>query len=136
MHTCVLVADGRDIYELLDRFATYDHRENTPESRWDYFGVGGRFANALPLRNPRKLRRCFGLLPAGTTSHASVARKHEVDQQAFLTNPPAALFFQDQLYECPLFAEGEELSQWQSEFRRLFAKIPEDTTLQIVDAHS
>ena len=48
----------------------------------------------------------------------------------------AALFFQGVLYESPFFAEGETLAKWQTEFRERFASIPDDTTLQIVDAHS
>lgn len=136
MHTCVLVADGRDIYEALDRFTKYDHDEPKPDSRWDFFGIGGRFEGALPLSQPRQRRRFFGLLPARQTSRVSVAKKSEIDQQAFLADPPAALFFRDQLYECPLFAEGEALAKWQAEFRQRFADIPDDTTLQIVDAHS
>lgn len=135
MHTCVLVADGRDIYEALDRFADYDE-EPKPDGRWDYFGIGGRYEGALPLLKPRKLRRFFGLLPVGQTRNVSVAKKSEIDQVAFLAEPPAALFFQDQLYECPAFAEGEELMRWQKEFRQRFSEIPDDTTLQIVDAHS
>ena len=136
MHTCVLVADDRDIYEALDRFTKYDHEPPKPESKWDFFGIGGRFEGALPLKQPRKLRRFFGLLPAGEASRVSVAKKSEIDQQTFLADPPAALFFCDQLYESPLFAEGEELAKWQTQFRRLFAEIPDHTTLQIVDAHS
>lgn len=136
MHTCVLVADDRDIYDALDRFTKYDYEEPKPDSKWDFFGIGGRFEGALPLKQPRKLRRLFGLLPAGQTSRVSVAKKSEIDQQAFLAEPPVALFFRDQLYECPLFAEGEALAKWQAEFRQRFAQIPDDTTLQIVDAHS
>ena len=136
MHTCVLVADSRDIYEALARFTNYEDDEPTADSRWDYFGIGGRYEGALPLRKSRPLRRFFGLLPAGETTRVSVAKKSEIDQQAFLVEPPAALFFRDQLYESPLFAEGDELLQWQAEFRQRFAEIPDDTTLQIVDAHS
>ena len=136
MHTCVLVADERDIYEALDRFTNYDNEAAKPDSRWDYFGIGGRFEGALPLKHPRKLRRFFGLFRAGQTSHVSVAKKSEIDQAAFLAHPPPALFFRDQLYECPLFAEGEALARWQAEFRQRFAEIPDDTTLQVVDAHS
>ena len=131
----ILVADNGDIYELLDRFTNYNH-ENKPESRFDYFGVGGSFAGALPLKKPRKKKRLWGLIPAGETSHVSVAKKSEIDEEAFLAAPPVALFFRDMLYECPMFAEGESLLKWQAEFRKMFAEIPDDNTLQIVDAHS
>jgi len=136
MHTCVLVADDRDIYDALGRFTKYDHEAPKPDSKWDYFGIGGRFEGALPLKQPRKLRRFFGLLPARQTSRVSIAKKSEIDEEAFLAEPPVALFFRDQLHECPLFAKGEALEKWQSEFRQRFAEIPDDTTLQIVDAHS
>ena len=136
MHTCVLVADDRNIYEALDRFTNYDHEPRKPDSRWDFFGIGGRFEGALPLKQPRQMRRFFGLLPAGNTSRVSVAKKSEIDEQAFLAAPPTAIFFKDRLYECPLFAEGETLADWQAEFRRIFAEIPDETTLHIVDAHS
>jgi hypothetical protein len=41
----------------------------------------------------------------------------------------------DWLYECPLFAEGAALAKWQAEFRQRFAELPDETILQIVDAH-
>ncbi len=41
----------------------------------------------------------------------------------------------DRLYECQLFAEGAALAKWQAEFRQRFAEIPDETILQIVDAH-
>src|SRR5262245_28136849 len=136
MHTCVLVADDGDIYDALKRFTNYDHEAPKPDSKWDYFGIGGCFEGALPLKQPRKLRRFFGLLSAGQTSRVSIAKKSEIDQEAFLAEPPVALFFRDHLYECPLFAEGEALAKWQAEFRQRFTEIPDDITLQIVDAHS
>ncbi|MEO7299557.1 MAG: hypothetical protein ABI042_13390 [Verrucomicrobiota bacterium] len=136
MHVCILVADDRDIYEALDRFANYDGESSKPDAAFDYFGIGGLFEGALPLKKPRRLRKFFGLLPAGQTTRVSVAKKSEIDQEKFLAEPPAALFFRDQLYESPLFAEGEILANWQKEFRKRFAEIPDDTTLQIVDAHS
>jgi len=136
MHTCVLVADDRDIYEALQRFTKYDHEKPKPDSRWDFFGIGGRFEGTLPLKQPRRLRRFFGVFPSGQTSRVSVAKKSEIDGDAFLLDPPTALFFRDQLYECPQFAEGEALAKWQAEFRQRFAEIPDDTTLQVVDAHS
>ena len=136
MHTCLLVADDGDIYEVLNRFANYDGESSNPDAKFDYFGIGGRYEGALPLKQPRRLRRFFGLLPIGHTTRVSVAKKSEIDQKTFLVEPPAALFFRGQIYESPLFAEGEALAEWQAEFRRRFAEIPDDTTLQIVDAHS
>jgi hypothetical protein len=136
MHACVLVADEGEIYELLNRFANYDGDEEKPEARWDYFGIGGLFEGALPLKTPRTVRRLFGLLSSKQISHATIAKKAEIDCACFLAEPPAALYFRGVLYECPLFAQGDALARWDEEFRRVFASIPEDTTLRIVDAHT
>ena len=136
MHACVLVADEGELYALLDHFAKNDGEEDKPEARWDYFGIGGRFEGALPLKSPRKIRRLFGLLPAKYISGASVAKKAEVDCERLLSDPPAAVYFLGKLHECPLFAEGEKLKRWEKEFRAVFDQIPADTTLRIVDAHS
>src|SRR5690349_21404334 len=112
MHMCVLVADGRDIDVALDRFMKYDYVPSKPEARWDWITIGGYYKSALPLKQPRQLRRFFGLLPAGQTSRVSVAKKSEIDQQAYLADPPAALFFRDQLFVCPLSADADELANW------------------------
>ena len=136
MHTPVLVADDREIYQVLDRFLLSDHREPTRDSKWDYAAISKQDADAMPLKRPRQLRRFFGLLSAGTTTRAWIAKKYEVDQQAFLADPPAALVFRDRLYECPILPDRGALANWHTEFRQRFTEIPEDTTLQIVDAHS
>lgn len=139
MHTSVLVADKGDVYDLLDRFAAYDGEAVSDDARWDNFGVGGIFAGALPLARRRAWRRRLPFAPRWITG-ASVVRKSDVDKDALLSNPPMALFFQGVLHECPLSEEPEDdakvLAEWQATFRRLFDAIPEDATLQIVDAHS
>jgi hypothetical protein len=135
MHTCILVADEGDIYKLLAPFADYAGESSGSEPKFEYFGIGGRFEGALRLKQPQRLRKCFGLLPAGETTRASSAKKSEIDQHALLADPPAAFFFRGQLYMSPYFAEREALAQWQSEFRRRFSEVPEERMLRIVDAH-
>ena len=67
----------------------------------------------------------------------SVAKKSEIDQQAFLhQRVPGALYFRGSLYQAQPFATGEALEKWRAEFLKYFAEIPDDITLQIVDAHS
>jgi hypothetical protein len=131
-----MVADDGDIYILLDRFTNYDEKSSGPEAKWDWFGVGGQWKDMLKLNRPRKLRRFFGLLPAGETTTTAVAKKSEIDQEALLADPPAALFVDNVLYECPIFAEGDDYERWKVRFAELFKAIPNDRTLQIVDAHS
>ena len=136
MHRSVLVADSGDIYELLYPWSKYEDDAPKPQAKFDYFGVGGRFEGYFHLKQPRQLRKFFGLFSAGSTTRVSVAKKYEIDQDSLLRDPPAALFFRGELYECPLFAEGDKLSKWKMEFAQQFAQVPDDSTLQIVDAHS
>ena len=107
-----------------------------PKGRVDCYEVGGRWDGFLRLREPRQLRRFFGLLPAGKTSHVSSARKSEIDRETLLAEPPAALLFRGQWFASPIFAEGEALDIWRQEFSQHFAQIPDETMLTVVDVHS
>lgn len=109
---------------------------HNPEGRHDWYQVGGQWADTLRLREPRKLRRFFGLLPAGWTSRATTAKKSQIDQQALLADPPAALLFRGQWFASPIFAEGDTEPKWRGEFAQHFTQIPDDTTLTVVDLHS
>ena len=57
MHTCVLVADDRDIYDALDRFTNYDHEAPKPDSRWDFFNALQRPAIAPWFQSMRLVSR-------------------------------------------------------------------------------
>lgn len=111
-----------------------------PKGRHDGYQVGGRWLNALPLLQPRQLPRFFGLLPAKDTINATSAKKCEIDLQALLATPPAALLFQGEWFESPIVldaeGEGETLTKWQTEFACHFCKIPDHTMLTVVDVHS
>ena len=136
MHTPLMVADEGDIYELLDRYTNYDEETSGPEARWDYFGISRNPIDFFQLKQPKKLRKFFGLIPAGETSQCPVAKKSEIVQEGLLSNPPAALFLDDVLYECPIDCDDESLSNWTALFRDKFMTIAEGRTLQMVDAHS
>jgi hypothetical protein len=109
---------------------------DNPDGRHDWYKVGGQWADALRLREPRPLRRFFGLLPAGRTSRATSAKKSEIDQEALLADPPAALLFRGEWLASPFFAEGEAEAGWRAQFAQHFARIPDDTVLTVVDTHS
>ena len=135
MHTSVLVADKGDVYDLLDRFANYDGESISDEARWDYFGVGGIFAGLLPLARRSIWRRWIPFAPRWLIG-ASTACKSAVDHEAFLKDPPSALFFLGELHECPLSDDAEVIADWRAKFCEMYADIPEHATLQVVDAHS
>jgi len=136
MHTPLMVADEGNIYELLNRYTNYSEQSAGPDARWDYFGITESPEDFLKLKQPRQLKKFFGLLPAGETSEVAVARKDEIDQNVLLSSPPAALFFDDVLYECPFDCDEAKLAEWNELFREKFKAIPENRTLQMVDAHS
>lgn len=110
--------------------------KHNPNGRHDWYQVGGQWADALRLREPRQLRRFFGLLPAGQTLRATSARKAEIKEQALLADPPAALLFRGQWFASPIFAEGDTEAKWRAEFGQHFAEIPDETLLTVVDVHS
>jgi hypothetical protein len=107
-----------------------------PEGRHDWYQVGGQWADTLRLREPRPVRRFFGLLPAGSTLRATTATKAEIDQEALLADPPAALLFRGQWLASPIFAPDDAETRWRTEFSEHFARIRDDTLLTVVDVHS
>ena len=135
MHTFLLVAGEGQIPKLLEPFADYGGEGTNNNAKFDWFEIGGRFGTALPLKQPRQLKRFFGLLPGGTTTRATSAKKSEVDQTALLADPPAALLFRGQWSESALSTKDGEAERWRAEFARRFAEIPADCTLTVVDCH-
>jgi len=136
MHTYLLVAGDEKVSDLLEPFADYGGEGTNNDAKFDWFEVGGRFGSALRLRSPRPLRKFFGLLPAGLTSCAVSAKKFEIDQQALLADPPAALLYNGNWSESAFFAKSDESEKWRVKFSHLFQEIPDDTTLTVVDCHS
>jgi hypothetical protein len=136
MHTCLLVAGNDDLSKMLEPFADYDGEGNNPNWKFDSFEVGGRFADMLRLKTPRQTRRFLGLLPGPIILNLNTAKKSEIDQNALLANPPAALLFRGQWMSSPIVL-GESLPEnWRQEFAAVFAEIPDVTSLTIVDCHS
>ncbi len=107
-----------------------------PKGRHDWYEVGGQWADALKLRQPRPVRRFFGLIPAGSTLRATTATKIEIDQEALLADPPAALLFRGEWFASPIFVQGNAETRWRTEFSEHFSRIPDDTLLTVVDVHS
>jgi hypothetical protein len=135
MHFYLLVAGEGKIEELLDAFADYGGFGKNDNAKFDWFEIGGRFGAALRLKQPRQLRRFFGLFPGGSQSRVTKARKFEIDPDALLADPPAALLFRGQWSECPFSAQSNELKKWEADFASQFAQIPDDTLLTVVDCH-
>jgi hypothetical protein len=120
------VADGR-----LFRWSTAN-----PDSKYDWYVVGGRFPGCLRLKQPVQpsgWRRLFG---AGPKDRGNQARKADIQQDLLLADPPTALLFEGRWHECPFTSDAAELEKWRTQFAGLFASIPDDALLTVVDMHS
>ena len=93
----------------------------------------------LKLQAPRPVRKLFGLLSAGETQAVSEARKCEIDEPTLLRDPPAALLLRGEWHDSEgVDAEGsleawEEA--WRSRFSELWAQVPDDALITVVDVH-
>ena len=136
MHTCLLVAGDGNVPNILEPFADYGGEGNNPNWKFDWFVIGGRFADMLHLKTPHRITRFFGLLPAQLITRTNIARKSEVDQDALLADPPGAILFRGEWLSSPI-ALGERLPEsWHRQFATAFANVPDETLLTIVDCHS
>ena len=106
-----------------------------PRGLFDWYEVGGQWKGFLKLREPRPIRRLFGLLSAGETMQTTSARKSQIDRQALLDDPPMVLVVGGEWFESTIFAEGDAVEKWKAEFAQLFAEIPDDKRLTVVDVH-
>lgn len=110
--------------------------QRNPRAKLDWYQVGGQWADGLRLRNPRRVYRCFGLIPTGYKSTATSALKSEVDSEFLQANPPAALVYDGKWKASTFFPNDEESKDWKEEFARAFADVPDNCRLTIVDVHS
>ncbi len=135
MHIYLLVAGDGDIPGLLEAFADYGGEGTNEKAKFDWFQVGGMFKAGIPLKQPRKIKRFFGLF---TKSNSRVinAKKSEVDLEELLRFPPHAFLFASRWSEQKLLPNNEELAEWRAELAQRLAEVPDDTRLTVVDCHS
>lgn len=139
---------GTDLQALAARLPEWEQAEGgvedgrlfvwttaNPNTRFDWYEVDGRFAGSLQLQAPPQpgaLKRLFGAKPA---SRVNQARKAEIVATPLLSEPPAALLRGGVWEQCPLTTDTAELQKWKERFTELFAAIPDDELLTIVDLH-
>ena len=107
-----------------------------PQSKYDWYQRGGRFTGSLQLKQPQQpagWRRLFGAKPKDRVDQA---RKSEIQPELLLANPPTAVLLDGVWHECPFTSEPAELERWSRRFAELFASIPDDALLTIMDMHS
>ncbi len=107
-----------------------------PQSKFDWYEVGGRFSGYLRLVHPVQATWWQRLLGRGPTDRANRARKADVDVGAILADPPAALLFGASWHECPFTDDEEQLAEWRRTFGSVFEAVPADAVLTVVDVHS
>ena len=135
MHIYLLVAGNGEIPDLLEPFADYGGEGTNNNAKFDWFKVGGMFKAGLRLKEPRKIKRFFGLFTR-STSTVIIAKKSEVDLEDLLRFPPHAFLFSGRWSESKLLPDEQEAAQWRAEFAQRMAEVPDDTTLTVVDCHS
>ena len=59
-----------------------------------------------------------------------------VAAEPLLADPPTALLVAGVWHECPFTSDAGELEEWRRRFARLFAAIPDDALLTVMDMHS
>jgi hypothetical protein len=135
MHIYLLVAGDGKIPELLEPFADYGGEGTNEKAKFDWFQVGGMFKCGLSLKQPRKIKRLFGLFTT-SASCVIIAKKSEVDLEDLLKFPPHAFLFGGRWSESKLLPDEQERAQWRAELAQRLAEVPDETTLTVVDCHS
>jgi len=135
MHIYLLLAGNGNIPDLLEPFADYGREGANEKAKFDWFQVGGMFKAGLPLKQPRKTKRFFGLYTS-SASRVIIAKNSEVDLQELLKAPPHAFLSGGEWSEAKLLPDEQEAAQWRAELARRLAAVSDDTTLTVVDCHS
>jgi len=108
---------------------------DNPNGKYDWYAIGGRFSGSLRLKQPvpRRWLRFLGVPPK---ERVDQARKAEIQHEQLLADPPTALLLDGAWYECPFTSDQAEVAKWRRQFADLFATIPDESLLTIVDLHS
>lgn len=109
---------------------------DNPDGKYDWYEVGGRFSGYLRLKSPLRptgWRRLFG---ARAKEQVNQALKKDVNVDAILSDPPAALLNSGEWHEQPFDSSAEASEEWRRRFSQLFSAIPDDAPLTAMDLHS
>lgn len=75
-------------------------------------------------------------IPGIPTLRVEIDLKSDVDIQALLADPTAALLHRNEWRPVELFPEVKPVVPWEREFESLLEEMPESTLLRAVDCHS
>jgi hypothetical protein len=109
---------------------------SNPHSKYDWYEMSGRSSGYLRLKEPSQSEGWRVLLGAKPTHQVNQARKTDIQQEPLLADPPTALLLDGLWHECPFTSDAAELEKWRRQFANLFASIPDDLMLTVVDMHS
>lgn len=107
-----------------------------PQGKYDWYEVGGRFSGHFRLTHPVPPAWWQRLLGRGPVERVNRAFKRQVDLQAVLSDPPAALLLNSVWHESPITSDEPQLREWKERFATLFEAVPSDASLTAVDIHS
>lgn len=107
-----------------------------PNSKFDFFKIGGRFDGYLRLRAPRRPSLLGRLVGKKEISQVNRAFKHEIETQAVVENPPFAILVGEAWVEQGWSSEAPNDDQWRQQFAQRFAAVGESEMITVVDVHS
>lgn len=113
----------------------FSWEENNPNAKFGAFTIGGRFGGYLVLKDPASPSGLGRLLGKAPRERVDSARKRDVRHEPILADPPVALLHDGTWRECPISADAAVLEEWRRSFPALFAEIPDDALLTVVDLH-
>jgi hypothetical protein len=143
MHACLLVI-GDDVAKQLEPFmdpAAFESSvgsedsPRSPDAKYDFYIIGGKWKHLLELKSPRKVPGLFGLFTKGIDK-THTALKSEIREDALLSHPPVSLLNAG-VWEDAKFAIGKPSDDdWRRHFEQMFRSLPDSARLTIVDYHA
>lgn len=133
---------SEDIGEEGEIYSTYN-----PESKWDWYVVGGRFAGLLKLKDEVKATPpnfSYGWNEGEkqkvmSENRSDIAKKGDVsninDIVCFALLKDGIWFERGKMGWWALVTNEKNKDVWESEFKKLTNALPENTLITIVDCH-
>lgn len=114
----------------------YRWSTSNPQSKFDWYELGGRFEGFLRLKQPRQPTGWRKLIGRKPVERVNQALRSDIQEGPLLADPPTAVLRGGVWSECPFTSDAAELERWRQEFGGLFESIPSDALLTVMDIHS
>jgi hypothetical protein len=143
MHACLLVI-GDDVEKQLEPFmdpAAFESPADgvdsprSPNAKYDYYVLGGKWKHRLELKSPRKVPGWFGLFTK-EINKTHTALKSEIKEDALLSHPPVSVLHAGVWEDAKFIIGRPPDDSWRRRFEQIFRSLPDSASLTIVDYHA